>query len=89
MTEFKPDSIEIQVVGFYLLGNLSRFPFFKRRDGMSVSFDDFLVVGISSRALFNLELANQIFEKKDWMRIGIINWLMKKRSLEQALAFLW
>lgn len=31
---------------------------------MSVSFDDFLVVGISSRALFNLELANQIFEKE-------------------------
>lgn len=31
---------------------------------MSVSFDDFLVVGISSRALFNLELANQTFEKE-------------------------
>lgn len=29
---------------------------------MSISFDDFLVIGISSRALFDLEEANQIFE---------------------------
>ncbi|MBB5183691.1 5'-nucleotidase [Catenisphaera adipataccumulans] len=31
---------------------------------MSVSFDQMLVVGISSRALFNLEKENQIFEKE-------------------------
>ena len=30
---------------------------------MSVSFDDYLVVGISSRALFNLEKENSVFEK--------------------------
>lgn len=29
---------------------------------MAVSFDDYLVVGISSRALFNLEEANRVFE---------------------------
>ena len=30
---------------------------------MPVSFDDYLVVGISSRALFNLEDANNVFEQ--------------------------
>ena len=29
---------------------------------MAVSFDNYLVVGISSRALFDLEEANKIFE---------------------------
>ena len=29
---------------------------------MSVSFSDYLVIGISSRALFNLEEENKIFE---------------------------
>ena len=29
---------------------------------MSVSFHDYLVIGISSRALFDLEEANEIFE---------------------------
>lgn len=31
---------------------------------MSVSFDDYLVVGISSRALFNLEEENKVFEEE-------------------------
>ena len=31
---------------------------------MSVSFEDYLVVGISSRALFNLEKENEVFEKE-------------------------
>ncbi len=31
---------------------------------MGVSFDDFLVIGISSRALFDLEKANEIFESE-------------------------
>lgn len=31
---------------------------------MSVSFENYLVVGISSRALFNLEVENEVFEKK-------------------------
>ena len=31
---------------------------------MAVSFDDYLVVGISSRALFDLEQANKIFEEQ-------------------------
>ena len=30
---------------------------------MSVSFENYLVVGISSRALFNLEKENEVFEK--------------------------
>ena len=29
---------------------------------MSVSFENYLVVGISSRALFNLEKENEVFE---------------------------
>ena len=36
-----------------------RFPFF---NFMSVSFENYLVVGISSRALFNLEKENEVFE---------------------------
>ena len=36
---------------------------------MSVSFEDYLVVGISSRALFNLEKENEVLKKKDWMHI--------------------
>ena len=31
---------------------------------MSVSFENYLVVGISSRALFNLEKENEVFEKE-------------------------
>ena len=31
---------------------------------MSISFHDYLVIGISSRALFNLEEANEIYEKE-------------------------
>jgi 5'-nucleotidase len=31
---------------------------------MAVSFDDYLVIGISSRALFDLEKANDVFEKQ-------------------------
>ena len=31
---------------------------------MSVPFENYLVVGISSRALFNLEKENEVFEKE-------------------------
>lgn len=31
---------------------------------MNISFDDYFVVGISSRALFNLEIENKVFESK-------------------------
>ena len=31
---------------------------------MAVSFDEYLVVGISSRALFNLEKENEVFESQ-------------------------
>ena len=57
MTDFKPEAIEIQVTGFIFEG----FLFF---NFMSVSFENYLVVGISSRALFNLEKENEVFEKE-------------------------
>ncbi|WP_374044122.1 5'-nucleotidase, partial [uncultured Holdemanella sp.] len=31
---------------------------------MSISFENYLVVGISSRALFNLEKENEVFENE-------------------------
>ena len=35
---------------------------------MAVSFENCLVIGISSRALFDLTKENEIFEKRGWMR---------------------
>ncbi|WP_394369732.1 5'-nucleotidase [Edaphocola aurantiacus] len=32
---------------------------------MAIDFSEILVVGVSSRALFNLEVENQIFEKEN------------------------
>ena len=66
MTGYTPDIIDIHVVGFIFKEIRTDFFFLNRKGSvsMAVSLEDCLVIGISSRALFDLDDENYIYETK-------------------------
>ena len=54
---------------------------------MTFAFDDVLVVGISSRALFNLEHENRIYQQQDVEAYRRYQFEQENRILDKGTAF--